>query len=172
MATIKETLKEKIVTLIIPAVIALLTIFSDKIVEQVKLSVNRANLRTSHYERLSSEISFFAFASENVTEYYENGWTTKSSLEAIVPDYNNAITSLRKNEYVTFGLLHRFWEKGDVERFQRIMETVKKIDVQIHSMNAEAEAVVTGKKERADLNTTKPVTDRLKVLNKELDEGD
>lgn len=169
MGTIKEKLKEHFIAVLITTFVGLLTFFSDKIVERVKLSINRANLRTTHYESMASGISSYVYACENVTEFYANGWTNKSSLEAVVPDYNNAIVVLRKNEYVFIGLLGRYWEKEDINRFQSLMETVKKIDFHIHSMNAEAQAVITGKQELANRAVTKPITDKLLILTKELE---
>jgi hypothetical protein len=169
MAAIIEKLKEHFTTVLVTTFLALLTFFSDVIVEKVKLGINRANLRTTHYESMASSISSYVYASENVTEFYANGWTDKSSLHAIVPDFNTAIVALRKNEYVYFGLLNRYWDKEDINRFRSVMETVKKIDFHIHLMNGEAQAVETGKKERADMAVTKPITDKLLVLIKELD---
>lgn len=168
MDTIWETFKTHFSTLLITATIALLTVFSDKIVGDIKFAVNRADLRTAHYETLAADISNFAFNAEIITEYYEQGWTTKSSFDSIAPSYNEAIVKLRKQEYVTLALLTRFWKKDDVDRFKEVMEIVKKIDTQIHSLNSEAEAVITGAKSKADPAVTKPVTDKLKVLIPEM----
>ena len=136
----------------------------------IKFAVNRANLRTAHYEKLAADISNYTFFTENVTEYYDQGWTTKSSLEKVVLPYNEAIVTLRKQEYVTLALLHRFWDTDDVSRFKEVMETVREIDTQIHSLNPEAEAIATGAKQKADLAVTKPVTDKLKLLVTKLKE--
>jgi hypothetical protein len=164
MATIREKIKENFATLLITTTIALITVFSDKIVGDIKFAVNRANLRTAHYEKLAADISNYTFFAENVTEYYDQGWTTKSSLEKVVPPYNEAIVTLCKQEYVTLALLHRFWDTDNVSRFKEVMETVREIDTQIHSLNSEAEAIATGAKQKADPAVTKPITDKLKLL--------
>lgn len=168
MNTIWETVKGNFATLLITTTIAFLTVFSDKIVGDIKFAVNRADLRTTHYEMIAADISSFTFNAEIVTESYDQGWTTKSSFDSIAPSYNEAIVKLRKQEYVTLALLTRFWKKDDVNRFTEVMETVKKIDAEIHSLNPEAEAVVNGTKPRADPTVTKPATDKLKMLIPEL----
>lgn len=168
MPTIVEKLKESSITILVTSFITLITIFSDKIFENIKFGLNRADLRISQYENLATGISDFAFEAENITEYYEYGWTTKLSLEVVAPEYNAAITNLRRKEYVVTGWLNRFWSKEDVMRYTVIMETAKKIDFQIHSLNMEAELIVNGKKEKADTAITGPVVKNLKLLNAEL----
>jgi hypothetical protein len=163
MATIWEKIKDNFATLLITTTVAIITVFSDKIVGDIKFAVNRANLRTAHFEKMAADISNYAFFAENVTEYYDQGWTTKSSLEKVVPPYNDAIVTLRKQEYITLALLHRFWGRDDVRRFAEVMESVREIDTHIHSLNSEAEAIATGAKQKADPAVTKPITDKLKL---------
>ncbi|HEX7176191.1 MAG TPA: hypothetical protein VF240_13095 [Pyrinomonadaceae bacterium] len=168
MATIWEKIKDNFTTLFVTTLVALLTVFSDSIVGNIKFAVNRANLRTTHYEKLATDLSNYTFSAENVTEFYEQGWTSKSSLELAVKPYNDAIVNLRKQEYVNAALLHRFWDADDVSRFKAVMETVREVDTQIHSLNSEAEAVANAVKPKADPAVTKPVTDKLKPLIEEL----
>lgn len=168
MGTIWEKVKDNFATLLVTTVIAVITVFSDKIVGDIKAAVNRANLRTSHYEKLAADLSNYTFSAENVAEFYEQGWTTKSSLEKVVLPYNEAIVSVRKQEHATLALLHRFWDEDDVIRFRGLMETVKEVDHLIHAFNAEAEAVATGVKTKADPAATRPVSEKLKPRLAEL----
>ena len=164
-----QTLKTNFVTLLVTTIVAIITVFSDTIVGDIRFSLNKADLRVASYEKFTSSISNFVFNAEIVTEFYDQGWTTASSLKFAVPPYNDAITDLRKNEYVTYGMLNRFWTKDDINRFEDVMETVKKIDFQVHSLNPEAEAVINGTKLKADIKFTEPIADTLKSLNRELE---
>eukprot|EP00388_Colpodella_angusta_P000896 GDKJ01003025.1.p3 GENE.GDKJ01003025.1~~GDKJ01003025.1.p3 ORF type:complete len:179 (+),score=9.57 GDKJ01003025.1:3300-3836(+) len=163
-----QQIKENLITFVITTFVTLITIFSDKIVENIRFALNRANLRTSHYESLAKDISIYVFETENIAEIYEYGWTSKLTIQSSASGYNSAITQLRKTEYVVINSLHRYWNIEDVDRFKKIMETVRKIDFQIHSLNSESELILNGEKHKANPSKTKPITDKLKLLNKEL----
>jgi hypothetical protein len=169
MNDILTQLKNNIVALIITTIVAIFTLFSDKILGDIKFELNKADLRVSSYEKFTVDISSYVFDAENVTEYYQNGWTTLTSLNMVTPAYNNAIDELRSQEYVTYELLHRFWKPDDISRFEKVMETVKKIDTQIHSLNSEAESVKNGTKKSADPKITMPVVKNLNQLDRELE---
>ncbi|HST61037.1 MAG TPA: hypothetical protein VLK84_20200, partial [Longimicrobium sp.] len=83
MAALKDKLLEHLTTYVIAGLIALLTVFSDRIVGDIKIAINRADLRASQYDEVAAALSSHVFAVENVSEYYERGWTTKESVTSL-----------------------------------------------------------------------------------------
>ena len=71
-------LRDSVKTVIAAFVVALLSVFSNKLVDSVKFALNRADLRTAQYEKLATDLGDFAYSSELIDEYLRDGWTTKS----------------------------------------------------------------------------------------------
>jgi len=169
MSNFLTQIKSNLVTAIITTLVAIVTLFSDKIVGDIKFELNKADLRVSSYEKFTASISTFVFNAENVAGFYQNGTTTKTSLHLVVDPYNTSIDDIRKQEYITYGILTRFWTKDDIGRFEKMMETVKRIDLQIHALNPEAELIENGKEDHADPKITAPIVKQLNALNRELE---
>ncbi|NER91545.1 hypothetical protein [Moorena sp. SIO3A2] len=153
----------------VTSMIGLVAFSADKIVENIKFAANRADQQISNYNQLAINLSNYMFRTELVVKFYSKGWTRKSSLEKVGEPYNNAIIQLRKREYVNLALVHRLWGKKSADDFTEIMSLVKQIDDLIHELNTEAGAVVSGKQETANLAVTKPITDNIKPLVKDLE---
>ncbi|NEN97334.1 MAG: hypothetical protein F6K50_17930 [Moorea sp. SIO3I7] len=143
---IGKIITEKIGVLMVTSMIGLVAFSADKIVEHIKLAANRADQQISNYNELATDLSDYIFFTEVLVKFYSQGWTTKSSLNKIVPRYNNAIIKLRKREYVNLALVHRLWGKKSANEFTEIMSLVKRIDALVHELNTEAGAVDSGKK--------------------------
>ncbi len=121
--------------------IAILTVFSNNIVENIKFSVNKANQRIKFYEELSSDLSEYIFIAEINIEFLEKGWTTEPSLSLNIREYNDSVTKLRKKEYVYLSWLKHFWKDKEVKLFSEIFQEIKSFDSVIHSLNDEFEKV-------------------------------
>jgi hypothetical protein len=132
-AAMLETFKSQAATWFIGAVIAILTVFSGKIVESLKFSLNRANLRTKNYEQLSQDLSEFVFMAELNHEFLENDWTTKPTLTGLLNDYNDSKTKVRKSEFVYRSWISKYWDKSQLEKFSHVMELIKSYDRILHS---------------------------------------
>jgi len=79
-----------------------------------------------------------------------------------VNEYNTAITTLRKNEFLYSAWLQKYWDKNASVEFDRFMTSVREFDAAIHSINDELEAVnITKKKDKID---TKRAQDALKLM--------
>jgi hypothetical protein len=135
------SLRTQAATWFVGAVIALLSVFSSHLTEGVKASINRADLRTKSYEELSKDLSDYVFVSELSQEYIEHGWTSRDAMGPLIKEYNDAITKLRKNEFVYLSWLSRYWGKAEVKALSEVMATTRQFDQQVHALNDEFEAV-------------------------------
>ena len=164
--------KQHFVTFMTTLVTGVLAACSGCIVEQVKFSLNKADLRTKQYEGMALEVSKFVFATELSEEFLDNNWTRKKTIEWLIGDYNAAITKLRQNEYVYMQWLAHYWSQEKVDEFKSLMVEVKAIDKIIHKLNDELDKFVdektAAKYERLDAARTKETAKQLKPHVKEL----
>jgi hypothetical protein len=118
MATLWESVKEKLGVVLVTTVASVVTIFSDHIVSSIKTGVNKADQRPIEQQIIAKDISNFVFTAENVLESVGTGLTSKAELHFVVDPYNPAIETLRKNEYVYFAAIRRYWggERGRAVR--------------------------------------------------------
>jgi hypothetical protein len=162
--------KTQTVTWCVGAVIALLGVFSTNITESIKFALNKADLRVSQYEDMAAQMSNYIFVSELSTEYIERGWTTREAMLDVINDYNAAIIIMRKNEFLYYSRLQRYWGGDAPSRFETFMATVLKFDAAVHSLNDQFEAVnVTKKQDKVDakraeeaVKMTKPILEDLR----------
>ncbi|MHB8068948.1 MAG: hypothetical protein ACYDIC_13750 [Desulfobaccales bacterium] len=160
--TIKESLKSQGATWFIGLCIAIMTLFSSHLIESIKFVMNRADLRTNQYEALATEISQYIFAAELTVEYIEKDWTTKQTLEELIKDYNQSITTMRKKEFVYLAWIRKYWSREQVNQYDKFMQSVRAFDSAIHSLNDEIEAVrINGSKKKIDRKRSEEV---LKVM--------
>jgi hypothetical protein len=150
MSTVMESLKDKLGVVIVTAAVSLATVFSDKIVGSIKSEVNKADQRPAEEQLIAMDISLFIFCAENVLEYLAKNQTTKKELEFVNPPYNDAITSLRKNEYVYLAAIQRYWDKPVVQQYETFFADVRSVDKAIHDFNDEFAAIDAGTKQKAD----------------------
>ncbi len=163
-------LREHLTTFVTTTVVALLAVFSGQITETVKFALNRADARSDKYNSIAVELSNFVFTVELQQEFLANDWTTLDTLKWLNGDYNTAITSLRKNEYVYLQWLSHYWDQSRVSEFQDIMKTVKSIDTTIHSLNEQCELVTLGKSQKIDKDRAAETARQLEPRMKELQE--
>lgn len=67
------SLKSQTATWSVGLLIALLSIFSTKITENVRLALNRADFASKYYEELASDLSEYRFQAELMVEFVERG---------------------------------------------------------------------------------------------------
>lgn len=140
----------------------ILSVFSTRIAESVKLALNRADLRTNQFEELASNVSQYIFIAELNTEFIEHDWTTKQTMTELVKEYNDSITALRKKEFVYLSWIQKYWGKNEAAQFESFMKSVLEFDLAIHSINDELEAVnIIGSKPKID---RKRAEEALKVM--------
>jgi hypothetical protein len=128
-------------------ILALLGVFSGKLVETIKFALNKADIRTKYYEELASDISQLVFIIDRlVNVYYGQPWTgdeddedekddEKKSKGAIAEEYNRLMNLVSGKEFVYLSWLQRYWNTKQVEEFTRLMEKVRSVDATMIAMN-------------------------------------
>ena len=95
--------------------VALLTVFSDRILERIRFGLNRADLRVKYFEDLATDLSTYVFWVEVFHERYQKKWTDDpEDLAGIVGRLNTAMVTLRTKEYV-----YRSWVRPFVSQCER-----------------------------------------------------
>lgn len=156
MATFLESLKDKLVVIIVTTFVGIITVFSDKIVGAIKTEVNKADQRPAQEEVIAADLSLFIFFAENVLVDLTKNQTTKPVLASVIPPYNDQITSLRKNEYVYLAAIQRYWDKPVVEQYETVFKDIRSVDKAIHDFNDVFAEIDAGTKDKADAAAIKP----------------
>jgi hypothetical protein len=123
-------------------IVALLTIFSDKILGRVRLSLNKADLRVKYFEQMANDLSTYIFWAEIFHECYVRNWLDEDHIAGIGGEVNGAVTTLRTKEYVYRSWAKKYWNSEMADKFFDVMKTVKKVDDAIHEFNNEGNADV------------------------------
>jgi hypothetical protein len=151
VSAILESFRTQMGTWLIALLIAILGLFSSWFTERIKFGLNRADLRTTQYEELASEVSQHVFFADLLSEFLEKGWTTRPTMTDLLKDYNASIITLRKKEFVYTSWIHKFWGQEQVNSFNKFMTLVREFDTELHSLNNEFEAVnITGTQNKVD----------------------
>jgi hypothetical protein len=118
------------------ALVGLLTIFSDKILERIRFRLNRADLRVKQYEELAQDLSAYTFWVEVYQERYARGWTNnKNDLKAVGGLLNEAMVTLRTKEYVYWSWVRKYWGEVAARQFTEVIRVVKIVDRITHDFN-------------------------------------
>jgi hypothetical protein len=89
--------------------VALLTVFSDKIIGRIRFRLNRADLRAKYFEELALDLSSYIFWAEVYHERFQKGWTSDpEDLSAVAGELNVAMVTWRKKEYVYRSWVRRY----------------------------------------------------------------
>ena len=157
MVTLWDSIKERLSVVLITTVVALGTIFSDKITGAVKTAVNIADQRPAQHEKLAKDISAYVFAAENYLAYAEKNLTTKDALTFVAVPYNTSIDALRSNEYTYLAALYRYWGKDEVALLEKLYADVRSMDKASHNFNTEYLPVLSSASTKADPTKLAPL---------------
>lgn len=157
MATLWESVKEKLGTVVVTAAVGLTTIFSDNIISSIKEKVNIAEKRPAIQEKIAKEVSSLIYDAEMVVDYASKNLTKKNELEFVDNPFNASIEMVRKNEYADQASIERYWGTPTVKCFSQFHEDIKSLEGTLHAFNPEYSLVISGKKKKADLNIMKPL---------------
>jgi hypothetical protein len=128
-------------TWFVGVVLALLGVFSGKLVETIKFALNRADLRTKYYEQLAVDLSAHVFAVNRLTKvYYGSAWASDEDKSAMAEQYNASMIKFCSQEYVYLSWLQHYWNKEMAQAFTRTMEKVRAVDTALMQMNEDSES--------------------------------
>ena len=131
---------------IVSAVIAVLGVFSNRIAEKLRYSLNKADLNAKYYEEFAESISLFVLSIDRYINVYSDGeWASDADRSAIAEMYNSAANTLWKKEYVYYSWVHRHWSKKTGSMFEEAMALTRRIDSTLIQINQHA-----GRKEGAE----------------------
>jgi glycerol-3-phosphate cytidylyltransferase-like family protein len=150
MATLWDSVKEKLGLVLVTAAVSTGTVFSDHIVGRIKTEVNKSDQRPAQQEKIAKDISSYLFASENAAEFASKNLTSKDDLEFIAKPYNESIEALRKNEYVYQAVIERYWNTATLNFFNTFMADVRTLDSAVHEFNQDNAQVLSGAKKNWD----------------------
>ncbi len=167
---VKLSAKTQTATWLVAFLLAILGLFSGRITESIRFALNRADLRTTQYEELATEISQYIFSAELCTEFIGSSSTTKETLTELVTEYNVNITKLRKKEFVYSAWIQKFWGKSQADKFEQFMNSVRAYDTAIHSINDELGKISKGEKSTIDPQRSVEVLKQLEPAVKQLRE--
>src|SRR5262249_32289725 len=107
-------------------VLLVLSVFSTRLVETIKLALNRADARTKYFDEMATDISRFVFMIDRIIRvYYESHWADDDSKSGIAQEYDEAMNTLSRKEYVYLSWFHRYWGKANVRAFELTMSKVR-----------------------------------------------
>jgi hypothetical protein len=141
LAHLFRSLADQAGTWFVGFVLALLGLFSSRIVESVKFALNRADLRTKYYEELAVELSNFVFVIDRLVKvYYGSTWASSDEdKSAIAGAYDEAMSGICRKEYVYLSWLKRYWSMKGANAFIAIMEKIRAVDAVLIRLNEEDE---------------------------------
>jgi hypothetical protein len=139
LAHLLRSLADQAGTWFVGFVLALLGLFSARIVEAVKFALNRADLRTKYYEELAIDLSNFVFVVDRLTKvYYGSTWASDEDKSAIAAEYNLAMSGICRKEYVYLSWLKRYWSQRGASAFIAIMAKIRAVDAVLIRLNEES----------------------------------
>ena len=162
--------KTQTATWLVAFLLGILGLFSGRITESIKFALNRADLRTTQYDELATEISQYIFSAELTTEFIGSSSTTKTTLTKVVTEYNTYIVTLRKKEFVYSAWVDKYWGKSQSLKFEQFMNSVREFDKAIHSINDELGKIEKGESEQIDPKRAKEAMALMEPAAKKLRE--
>ncbi len=131
-----NSLADQAGTWFVGIILALLGVFSGRLVENIKFALNRADLRTKYYEEMALGISRFVHIIDRLNRvYYGSNWATEKDKNAISLEYNEVFSEIARKEYVYLSWLRRYWGKEMTNAFQITMERIRAVDSVLIRLN-------------------------------------
>ena len=123
MANIAEHLE----TWVALTMVALLTVFSDKIIGRIRRALNRADLRSKYFEELAADLSSFVFYADLFHLRHVRGEAHFEDVPSIGEEVNVAYVTLKKKEYVYRSWVRRYWTQSELVNFLGVFEAVEHV---------------------------------------------
>ncbi|MBB6187003.1 hypothetical protein [Rhodanobacter sp. MP7CTX1] len=118
-----SVLIEHLQTWLVLAVVALLSVFSDKLIGRIRFALNRADLRSKYYEELALDLSTFLFYVDLYHLRLVRGETSSTDMPDIGGEVNGSYVTLKTKEYVYRSWVRRYWSEAGIRRFEAVMNS-------------------------------------------------
>jgi hypothetical protein len=112
----------------VPIAGGLVAVFFSPLIDNIKLRLNRADIRAKQFEEFATDLSCFIYYAKVINYVQKEGLTDPTPLNALTESYNEAILALRKKEYVYRSWAERYWSKVDYPRFKAVMAAIDGVD--------------------------------------------
>lgn len=122
-------------TWFVGAVLALLGLFSSRLLEKIKFALNRADLRVKYYEEMATQISRFVFIVDRYIRVYRSSWIGPEGQAVISDEYDQLMNQISGREYVYLSWLQRYWGQSRATAFAQCMEKIRAVDLVIIRLN-------------------------------------
>ena len=119
---------ENIISWILPAAGAFAVVVFSPLLERIKVRVDRANARSSEFERLAGDLSDLIYSMQLIHDYYDQELTEPEQIDPISARYNDAIYQVRRNEFVYMYWAKKYWKAEQLPLFVRAMAQIRDID--------------------------------------------
>ena len=119
----------------VPLVGGLIAVFFTPLIENLKLRLNKVELRVKQYEEFAKDLSTFIFEAEVQHEFLSSSWASPKDMDETIKSYNGAISTLRGKEIVYLSWAERYWGSDHLPDFQGVLDLVKQVDQAVHTFN-------------------------------------
>ncbi len=151
---LKASFLNNLLAYVVGVAIAILSIFSDRITENIKDAINISDSRVTIYESLAKDIGYYLFYVDVLQDGFEDRWIRKSGLNSLIPKYNNSISQLRGNELLYISRVKRFWGNEESEKLEKLFVELGSLDDRVHDLNEQIGDVTSDFKDNIDFTKT------------------
>ncbi|HEX6740414.1 MAG TPA: hypothetical protein VF079_01300 [Sphingomicrobium sp.] len=131
-----EIFADHLVAWLTAAVLGVLTVFSDRILERIRFRLNRADIRAKYFEELAIDLSCYLFYAAIFEERYRRGWADDpDDLSAVAGEVNSAIATIRKKEFVYRAWARKYWNQKAADGLVGVFLKLAMLDDAIHAFN-------------------------------------
>ena len=123
-----QTTLENTISWGVPTTGALLALFFTPLLERIKVLLNRAEARSTEFEKMASDLSNLIYVMQLIHDYYKEGLTEDYQIDPISEKYNEAIYQVRKNEFVYLRWARKYWKQTQLPQFKRTFQLIREID--------------------------------------------
>ena len=129
-------LTDNLATWLLGVFVALLTVFSDRIVGRIRFRLNKSDLRVRYFEELALAVSTYLFFAGLFEERHRRGWANDpDDMNGIGGEVNRAITTLRAKEFIYRAWAKKYWGPGAAADLDALFAKITVVEDAVHAFN-------------------------------------
>jgi hypothetical protein len=125
LSQVSGSLLNQVSGLLVAMVLAILGLFSGKLVETIKFALNRADLRSKYYEQIAVDISHLVFITSQIIRVYDSAWIGDDGKRALAEEYDGTMNKVFRMEYVYLFWVKRYWGRSKYQLFIKMMDALR-----------------------------------------------